>query len=87
MDRGDGAAVRLPESDRKTLAIQALAGSETVSDLAARLGVSRKLIYQQTHKPVAALDDAFLLATHDHEVESVKNLGQVACGRWSERPG
>jgi len=51
MDRGVGAAARLlPESDRKDLAIQALAGSGTVSDLAARHGVSRKFIYQQTHK-------------------------------------
>ena len=45
MDRGVGAAVRpLPESRRKDLAIQALAGSETVSDLAARHGVSRKFV-------------------------------------------
>ena len=51
MDRGVGAAVRpLPESDRKDLAIQALAGSETVSDLAARHGVSRKFVYRQTYK-------------------------------------
>ena len=50
MDRGVGAAARLPEGDRKDLAIQALAGSETVSDLAARHGVSRKFVYQQTHK-------------------------------------
>ena len=51
MDRGVGAAVRpLPESDRKDLAIQALAGSETVSGLAARHGVSRKFVYQQTRK-------------------------------------
>jgi hypothetical protein len=43
MDRGVGAAVRpLSKSDRKDLAIQALAGSETVSDLAARHGMSRK---------------------------------------------
>ena len=48
MDRGVGAAAGLPESDRKDLAIQALAGSETVSDLAARHGVSRKFVYQQT---------------------------------------
>jgi len=68
MDRGVGAAARLPGSDRKDLAIQALAGSGTVSDLAARHGVSRKFIYQQTHKAVAALDDAFLSATPDHEV-------------------
>ena len=68
MDRGVGAAARLPGSDRKDLAIQALAGSGTVSDLAARHGVSRKFIYQQTHKAVAALDDAFLSATPDDEV-------------------
>jgi len=59
MDRGVGAAARLPESDRKDLAIQALAGSGTVSDLAVRHGVSRKFVYQQTHKVRAALDDAF----------------------------
>jgi len=68
MDRCAGAAARLPESDRKDLAIQALARSETVSDLAARHGVSRKFVYRQTHKAVAALDDAFLPATPDHEV-------------------
>ena len=68
MDRCAGAAARLPESDRKDLAIQALARSETVSDLAARHGVSRKFVYQQTHKAGAALDDAFLSATPDDEV-------------------
>jgi len=45
-----------------------LAGSETVSDLAARHGVSRKFIYQQTHKARAVLDDAFSSAVPDHEV-------------------
>jgi len=68
MDRGVGAAARLPGSDRKDLAIQALAGSGTVSDLAARHGVSRKFVYQQTHKARAALDDAFSSATPDDEV-------------------
>src|SRR5215212_107280 len=69
MDRGVGAAVRpLPEGSRRDLAIQALAGSETVSDLAARHGVSRKFVYQQTHKARAALDDAFSSATPDEEV-------------------
>ncbi len=38
MDRCVGAAAGLRGSDRKDLAIQALAGSETVSDLAARHG-------------------------------------------------
>ncbi len=68
MDRCVGAAARLPGSDRKDLAIQALAGSGTVSDLAARHGVSRKFVYQQTHKSRAALDDAFLSVTPDDEV-------------------
>jgi hypothetical protein len=68
MDRGVGAAARLPGSDRKDLAIQALAGSGAVSDLAARHGVSRKFVYQQAHKAAAALDDAFSSATSDDEV-------------------
>jgi len=68
MDRCVGAAARLPESDRKDLAIQALAGSGTVSDLATRHGVSRKFVYQQTHKARSALDDAFLSAAPDDEV-------------------
>jgi hypothetical protein len=68
MDRSIGAAARLPESDRRNLAIQALAGSETVSGLAARHGVSRKFIYQQTDKARVALDDAFLTAAPEDEV-------------------
>jgi len=68
MDRCVGAAAGLPECDRKDLAIQALAQSATISDLAARHGVSRKFVYQQTHKARAALDDAFSSATPDHEV-------------------
>src|SRR5919199_5221577 len=69
MDRGVGAAARsLPESGRKVLAIQALADSETVGDLAARHGVRRKFVYQQTHKARAALDEAFSSTTPDEEV-------------------
>ena len=69
MDRGVGAAVRrLPGSDRRDLAIQALSGSETVGDLAARHGMSRKFVYQQTHKASAALDDAFSSTTPDEAV-------------------
>jgi len=68
MDRCAGAAAKLSENDRKDLAIQALARSETVSDLAVRHGVSRKFVYGQTHKAAAALDDAFLSATPDDEV-------------------
>jgi hypothetical protein len=69
MDQGVGAAARpLPEGDRKVLAIQALAGSDTVSDLAARHGVSRKFVYQQTQKASAALDEAFSPTVRDDEV-------------------
>jgi hypothetical protein len=45
-----------------------LARSETVSDLAAHHGVSRKFVSRQTHKARAALDEAFLPATPDTEV-------------------
>ncbi len=68
MDRCVGAAARLPGGNRKELAIQVLAQSETVSDLAARHGVSRKFVYQQTHKARAVLDDAFSPAVPDSEV-------------------
>ena len=68
MDRCAGAAARLLGGDRKDLAIQALARSETVRDLAARHGMSRKFVYQQTHKARAALVDAFSPATPNQEV-------------------
>ncbi len=64
MDQCVGAAARLPESDRKDLAVLALARSVTVSDLTVQHGVSRKFVYQQTHKARAALDDAFTATTH-----------------------
>ena len=68
MDRCVGAAARLPGGDRKDLAIQALAQSETVSGLVTRHGVSRKFVYQQTHKARAVLDGAFSPAAPDDEV-------------------
>src|SRR3954467_8370418 len=68
MDQGIGAAAKLPRRERKDLAIHALAGTETVTDLAARHGVSRKFVYQQTHKARAALDDVFASAAPDSAV-------------------
>ena len=68
MDRGAGAAARLPESDRKALAIQVLAGGNVVTDLADRHGVSRKFVYAQTEKARVALDAAFLTTPADDEV-------------------
>jgi hypothetical protein len=68
MNQGIGAAARLPGRERKDLAIHALAGSETVSGLAARHGVSRKFVYQQPDKAREALNDAFSPAVPDSEV-------------------
>src|SRR5919202_597583 len=68
MDRGVGAAARLPESDRKDLAVRALAGSETVSGLAARHGGSRQFVHRQVHQARTALEDAFSSATMDGAV-------------------
>src|SRR3954449_10516198 len=65
MDQCVGAAARLPESERKDLAVLALARSATVSELAVRHGVSRKFVYQQTHKARVALDDAFTATMPD----------------------
>jgi hypothetical protein len=67
MDRYVGAAA-MPGSDRKDLAVQALARSATVSDLSARHGVSRKFVYQQANKARCALDDAFISAATDDTV-------------------
>jgi hypothetical protein len=63
-----GAAATLAESDRKDLAIQALARSATISGLSVRHGVSRKFVYQQVHKACAALDDVFLSDTPEEGV-------------------
>jgi hypothetical protein len=68
MDQCVGAAARLPESDRKDLAVQALARSATVSGLSTRHGVSRKFVYQQADKARRALDGAFISASPDGEV-------------------
>jgi hypothetical protein len=68
MDRCVGVAAVLPGNGRKALAMQALARSATISDLSARHGVSRKFIYQQTHKARVALDDAFSPVAPDNEV-------------------
>jgi hypothetical protein len=58
----------LPATDRRELAIQALAGSATISDLAAGHGVSRKFVYRQTDKARTALENAFLPAEPENGV-------------------
>jgi hypothetical protein len=52
-------AQRLLPLQRQALAVQALAGAETVSELARQNEVSRKFLYQQIHTAEQALDQAF----------------------------
>jgi hypothetical protein len=52
-------AHRLLPQQRQDLAIQVLAGTETISELARQHEVSRKFIYQQVHTAEEALDQAF----------------------------
>ena len=59
------ASMKLAASERKVMAIRALAGAEPVSALAARYGVSRPLVYRQMHKASGALDDLFCAAPTD----------------------
>jgi hypothetical protein len=68
MSRSAGTAAKLPGSERRKLAVQALAGSEPISELSARLGVSRKFTYAQKDKASDALYDAFCSAVADDEV-------------------
>jgi len=52
-------AKRLVPQQRQDLAIQVLAGTETVSELARQHEVSRKFLYQQAHTAEEALSQAF----------------------------
>jgi hypothetical protein len=68
MSRSASVAAKLPESERKKLAVQALAGSETISELSVRLGVSRKFVYAQMGKANEGLNDAFSSPECNEEV-------------------
>src|SRR5471030_1827151 len=61
-------AAKLPEVDRKSLAIQALAGTATITDLAAQNVVIRKFVYEQVNKASAALDEVFTSSAPDDAV-------------------
>ena len=65
MNRSGGAAARLPEGERKALAVRALRGLESITELADEIGVSRKFVYTQTHRAGAALDAVFATAAND----------------------
>ena len=61
-------AAKLPDSERQNMAVQALAGSVPVSQLALQNGVSRKFVYQQKSMASAALDEVFASSAPDDEV-------------------
>jgi hypothetical protein len=57
----------LGPQQRQTIALQALAGSTSISELAQQHVVSRKFVYQQAHKAEQALDEAFSTPQADDE--------------------
>ena len=61
-------AAKLSEVDRIDLAVLALAGTATITDLAAQHDVSRKFVYQQANKASAALTEVFASNVSDDEV-------------------
>jgi hypothetical protein len=54
--------------ERQGLALQALAGTFTITQLADDAGVSRKFVYQQVSLAQEALDEAFTPETPDERV-------------------
>ena len=54
------AAKAMQPQQRQDLAVQALAGTETIRGLAAQHAVSRKFVYQQVHTAEGALQEAFV---------------------------
>jgi hypothetical protein len=61
-------AKRLLPQQRQDMAIQVLAGTETVSELAREHEVSRKFLYQQVHTAEEALSEAFAPSSKSDEV-------------------
>jgi hypothetical protein len=61
-------AKRLVPQLRRDLAIQVLAGTETVSELARRHEVSRKFLYQQAHAAEEALNKVFAPSSKHDDV-------------------
>ena len=61
-------AKALGPSQRLTLGLHALAGTQTISGLADDFDVSRKFVYQQAATARAALDDAFAPVAADDQV-------------------
>ena len=77
------ATVKLAANERKMIAVRALAGTEPVSTLAARHGVSRPLVYRQMHKASAALDEFFSTEQTDDQNKVLFSLPVTK--RWLEQ--
>ncbi|NMM03395.1 hypothetical protein HHL24_36635 [Paraburkholderia sp. RP-4-7] len=75
--------MKLAANERKMIAVRALAGTEPVSTLAVRHGVSRPLVYWQMHKASTALDELFSPAQTD-DVDKVV-FSQPVTRRWLEQ--
>ena len=61
-------AKALPPSQRLLIGLQALAGTQSITNLADDFEVSRKFVYQQRTRAEEALDDAFAPQQADDEV-------------------
>jgi hypothetical protein len=61
-------AKALPPSQRLQIGLQALAGTESITNLADEFDVSRKFVYQQRTRAEEALDDAFAPQRADDQV-------------------
>jgi hypothetical protein len=61
-------AKTLGGGERLSLGVQALAGHQTITNLAGELGVSRKFVYRQAATAQDALNDAFLANKAEDEV-------------------
>ena len=59
MNRVSSEAARLPEGERKALAVRALTEWQVITERADELGVSRKFVRTRTHRLDAALDATF----------------------------
>jgi hypothetical protein len=58
----------LPASQRQQIGLQALAGTQTITDLADNFDVSRKFVYQQVAIANRALEDGFAPQAQEDEV-------------------
>jgi hypothetical protein len=61
-------AKALPPTQRLQIGLQALAGTESITNLSDEFDVSRKFVYQQRTRAEEALDDAFAPQEADDEV-------------------